>query len=129
MALNTTVKNAIATAKKLTSSLADDLTIEPWTGNSRTGAPSYASAVTYPALIEFKQRIFKDRTTGRDVATKCKVTILQPITANGTSGRHEPIDPRDKLTLPDGTVAPIKEIQGFVDPSTGFPYMFEVFLG
>ena len=96
MGLQTTVASGIATAKSVTASLQDDITIAPWTGNSRTGA---------------------------------KVTILQPITANGTSGRTEPVDPRDKVTLPDGTVGPILDVAGLVNPDTGYPYMFEIWLG
>ena len=128
MALNDTIAAAVATAKSATSALQDDITIEPWTGNSRTGAPAFGSAVTVPALIEFKQEMKKDR-TGRDVITRAKVTILQPITANGTSGRHEPVDPRDRLTLPDGTVGPILSTEGLINPSTNAPYYFEIYLG
>ena len=82
MGLQTTVASAVATAKSVTSSLLDDITISPFTGNDRTGSPSYATAVTYPALVEWKQKMIKDR-AGRDVVTQTKVTILQPITANG----------------------------------------------
>ena len=129
MGLQTTVASAVATAKSVTSSLLDDITISPFTGNDRTGSPSYATAVTYPALVEWKQKMIKDR-AGRDVVTQTKVTILQPITANGTAGRHEPIDPRDKVTLGDGTVGPILDVVGLVNPdNSGYPYMFEVWLG
>ena len=128
MGLQTTVASGIATAKSVTASLQDDITIAPWTSNDRTGAPSYGTAVTYPALVEWKQKMLKDR-SGRDVVTQTKVTILQPITANGTSGRTEPVDPRDKVTLPDGTVGPILDVAGLVNPDTGYPYMFEIWLG
>ena len=128
MGLQTTVASGIATAKSVTASLQDDITIAPWTGNSRTGAPSYGTAVTYPALVEWKQKMLKDR-SGRDVVTQTKVTILQPITANGTSGRTEPVDPRDKVTLPDGTVGPILDVRGLMNPDTNAAFMWEVWLG
>ncbi len=128
MGLQTTLAAGIATAKTVAASLLDDITIEPFTGNDRTGAPSYAAAVTYPALVEPKQRITKN-SLGEDIVSQARVTILEPIAANGTSGRHEPVDTRDKLTLPDGTVGPILDIVGTVNPDTGYPYMFEIYLG
>lgn len=128
MGLQTTVASGIATAKSVTASLQDNITIAPWTSNDRTGAPSYGTAVTYPALVEWKQKMTKDR-RGRDVETQTKVTILQPITATVATGRKNPLDPRDKVTLPDGTVGPILDVAGLLNPDTGYPYMFEIWLG
>ena len=67
--------------------------------------------------------------TGADVVVRASVTFLTPLTANGAETRTEPIDPRDKIILPDGTTGPIVNISGPVDPDTGAPFLFEVLLG
>ncbi len=43
--------------------------------------------------------------------------------------RQNPIDPRDKIVLPDGTTGPIVDVSGFVDQSTNLPYFSDVSLG
>jgi hypothetical protein len=57
------------------------------------------------------------------------ITIIGPVTANGAPNRDEPVDPRDKFVLPDGTSGPIVDVNGLLDPSTGRPYLYEVALG
>ena len=61
--------------------------------------------------------------------SKTKLTFVRPIPDEGTAGRREPIDPRDKITLPDGTAGPIINTGGLVSGGTGKPYMLEVWLG
>ena len=130
MSLATVIRNAVATAKSVTSALQANITLAAWTGHATSGAqPTYATAVTLPALIEQGPVAFRTA-AGETITVKAIVHILQPITANGTASREEPIDPRDKITLPNGTVgAPIMSAGGFVDPSTGLPYLYTVALG
>jgi hypothetical protein len=54
---------------------------------------------------------------------------LTPVAANGTTGRREPIDPRDRLTLPDGAVGNILAVEGLGDPDTNHNYFYQVYLG
>ena len=130
MTVATVVRNAVATAKSVTSSLQADITHKAWTGQATSGAkPTYASGVTLPALIDQRPTAFRTA-LGEVIAVKAVIHILQPIAANGASGREEPIDPRDEITLPNGTVgAPIMGAGGFVDPSTGRPYLYTIGLG
>jgi hypothetical protein len=66
---------------------------------------------------------------GQEVMQRATVTFIGPVTANGAVDRQEPIDPRDKITLPDGSTGSILSIEGVADPSTSYPYMFVVALG
>jgi len=135
MGLDAVVRSAVATAKSVTSDLQDDVTHEAWTGDGAYGAPTYAAGVSRPALVERKHELVRkgmeqsSSGAGEIRKTQTKITFLTPITANGASGRTEPIDPRDKITLADGTTGPILKTAGLIDPSTGLPYMMEVWLG
>lgn len=128
MALDTLIRRGVATADRLTASLQPEVTHEAWTGQSVSGAATYAAGVNRSALIEQKQRLHRAG-NGREVVTKAKITILRPVAPNGAAGRTEPIDARDRFTLPDGSTGPIVDIEGFTDAGTGLPYFAEVWLG
>ncbi len=129
MSLDTVIRNAVATAKSVTSDAQVDITHEAWTGQATSGAkPTYAAGVTLPAFVDEKKDSFRTA-LGEVIAVTAIIHILQPVAANGAANREEPIDPRDQITLPSGTVgAPIMGAGGFVDPSTGRPYYYTVLL-
>lgn len=128
MGLADIVRSGIAIANTITASLQVPISIQRWTGQGQTGAPSYAAAITVQALVE-PEKVLRPSGTGGVMALTSKVTILTPLTAHGATGRSEPLDQRDKITLSDGTTCPISTIGGVVtDPSTNLPYMFEVTL-
>jgi hypothetical protein len=82
--------------------LDDSVTIEPYTGQSQTQAPSYGAAVTYRANVDPAVNRSIDA-SGREFTSMCVVTI---------SGQLQ-IDPRSRLTLPAGWVPnrpPIRKI-------------------
>jgi len=124
------VRTGISIANTITEDgeLQCDVTLEAWTGSDSHGAPTYAAAVTIPALVEMKNRLVRLK-NGEEVASKARVTFLRPVTANGATGRREPIDPRDKITLPDSETGPILDVEGLFDSSTSAPYMLSVYLG
>jgi hypothetical protein len=131
MSLADVIRGAVATAKSVTAPLEVDITHEAWTGLDNSTKPTYATGVTLSALVEQGPVPFRTA-LGETVEVKAIVTILQPVTANGASGREEPIDPRDQITLPNGTIgAPIVATPepGLVDPSTSVPYFHRVALG
>lgn len=99
-----------------------------WTGQDYTGAATYATAAGRKAIIEQRQRL-RMTSSGKIVATKAYIAFLEPVPANGASGRQEPIDTRDKIVLPDGTTGQIVDVAGLVDASTTRPYYSEVWLG
>jgi hypothetical protein len=66
---------------------------------------------------------------GAEVLQIATVTIIGPVAANGADERREPVDPRDRITLPNGFSGPILDVGGVVDPDTGSPYSVQVILG
>ena len=130
MSLADILRSGIATINTITADgeLQVDVTLEAWTGSDSHGAPTYAAGVTIPAIVEMKNRLI-NIANGEQVQSRATVTFVRPVTANGATGRREPIDPRDKITLPDGETGPILDVQGVFDSSTDAPYMLEVFLG
>ena len=128
MALDDIVRNAVATINTITGSLQVNVTHQAWTGQSGTGTPTYAAGVVRPAIVEKKTR---DRrmADGRVIMTIAYIVFIHPIAANGAAGRVEPIDARDKFTLPDGTTGPVIDTNAFLDPNTNAGYLHEVWLG
>ena len=99
-----------------------------WTGQDQFGNESYAYPVDRKAIIT--ERI-QDRPgqSGQVTRTTAHLLFLDPIEPNGTPGRLEPIDTRDKIVLPDGSSNPIVETNGLVDPDTTRPFFMEIWLG
>lgn len=128
MALNDIIRKGVATAKSVTKSLQADVTLEAWTGNDGVGGSTFASAVTFPALVERKQKMIRT-STGEQALSTHSVLFIGPVDDNGADGRQEPIDPRDKITLPDGTTGKIVGVETVVDPATGAGYYQQVWMG
>ena len=129
MSLGDIVRDAVALADKIgrEESLEANITHEAWTGHATSAAkPTYAAGVTIPALVDESSQAFRSA-AGETLTVKAVIYIHRPIAANGSDDREEPLDPRDRITLPRGTVGtPIQGAGGFVDPSTGKPYMYTV---
>ena len=131
MGLDSIVRDVVSVANDLTADLQDTITLEQWTGNATDGkrGSTYASGVSIKALVEMGPKPFRT-SNGDTILAAAVVSILQPVTANGATGRQEPIDPRDRITLPNSEVAaPIMSAAGFMDPSTNSPYFYTVALG
>lgn len=99
-----------------------------WVGSGIYAEPVYATAISRMAIVEFKQ-VMRRTVDGREILQKATVTFPRPIPSNGTAERREPIDPRDKIVLPNGYTGPILDVDGVIDPSTKSLYMAEVILG
>lgn len=112
-----------------TSGFQDTVHLYYWTGIGDFGEPTYqATAIGINAIVIEKQ--FKRRlSNGEDVIQKAEITIPRPLAAQGAANRREPIDPRDKLVLPNGYTGPILSVDGPVDPATHLPFMMTVILG
>lgn len=129
MGLADIIRSAVATANDITLDLQATVTHYAWISADATGKPTYASGVARKAIVEHRTKTIRNA-TGQEVVGRHKLTFLVVPTANGTSGRREPIDPRDKFVLPDGTTAPIASIEGVTDAesTTGRNYSYEVWL-
>jgi hypothetical protein len=128
MALSDLIRNGVAIANNLTASLQVNVTYEAWTGVNGLGVDTFATPVTLPALVESRQQI-RRTADGKELYISHVITLLRPVTPNGAAGRREPIDPRDKFTLPDGATGLIVDVRGLTDPSTSASYYHEVYLG
>ena len=119
----------------VTGSLHDSISIEQWTGTNIYSKPTYAEAIFVFAIVEDQMHLRRigrskeDIVDGQELQLKSVITIPRPFPANGADDRKEPIDPRDKITLPNGYTGPIVNVEGIIDPATGYPYMFVIGLG
>lgn len=128
MGLRDLVANGVALANSLTADLQVSVQLEQWTGQDAFGNATYAAAVSYTAIVEkVNKRIMTP--SGVEQHINYYIAVIQPITANGASGRQEPIDTRDKITLSDGATGPIRDHRGLLDSDTDSPYLMEVWLG
>jgi hypothetical protein len=112
-------------ADGMTESLQGAATIAYWTGQDGDRKASYATAVPLPAICEQKMRALRTK-QGDTIVVGATVIIPRPLTAQGATGRKEPIDPRDRITLPNGYTAPIVTTDGLIDSGTGLPYFLVV---
>lgn len=125
MGLADAIRSAVAAASAQTAGLQVDVTHEAWIGHKAGGyaQPDYAVAVSRKALVQ--EGTNQIRLPNGDVFTaRACISFLVPVLANGAAGRKEPIDPRDRITLPSGLTGPIVENPGgMVDPQTGRPFI------
>ena len=124
-----TIAELVGFANDFTKSenLQTQVTLNAWTGSDVKTKPTYSSTV-YDAVVTMRQRVTRDvnKTIIEQVAT---VQFVQPIPANGATGRKEPIDLRDTITLPSGWIGKVLSVSGVVDGNTKAPYCPTVELG
>lgn len=122
------IRDGLALADRMTASLQPQVTHQAWIGNDGFGDSQYAPPQSYPALVERKDRLMRNK-EGQEIRSEHVVSFLRPVAPQGAEGRDEPIDPRDIITLPDGSTGPIAAVETFVDPATGAGYFHIVALG
>lgn len=122
------IRNGVALASSLTSDLQATVTHRAWMGETGDGEDSFANPVSYKAIVDPSRRQ-KFTSSGVLVNVLATITFLDPVTRNGAANRQEPIDPRDVITLPDGTTAPIVDVNGFWDAGQSRPFLNVVTLG
>lgn len=128
MGLRDLIASGVALADNLTGDLQPEVSHEAWVGQNGFAQAIYSAPSYHKALVERKQRLVRTASGEEKVASHL-VTFLRPLPANGASGRNEPIDPRDRITLADGTTAPILALSAFDDRATNQGYFYQVWLG
>lgn len=128
MGLRDLIKNGVALADKLTADLQPTVTHSAWIATTGTGKSVFGAPMTRAAIVERKQKLVKTG-GGQELLSQHVVSFLRPVAPHGAAGRSEPIDARDRITLPDGTTGPILHVDTFVDRVTGAGYYHQVFLG
>jgi len=119
----------VAAVNEQTASLQVPVMHEAWVGADALGDDlPLAAPVSRPALVQ-EGVLHHKKPDGQVITTKARISFLVPVEPNGAEGRQEPIDPRDRITLPSGLTGHIVEVPGvLVDPATGRPYVSTVWL-
>lgn len=110
-----TIAAGVASARTATLDTLDTVAIARQTGRGSDGAPTYAAAVNWRALVSRKPaRFFTQQ--GEGIAAAWTVTIPEPCL----------FGPGDKVTH-DGETRIVVEARGVVNPDTGLWYAGTVF--
>lgn len=117
-------------ANSLTSGVQSICILEQFIGSGPSGDFTYASPVEVSAVVDYTNKV--SIRGGQIVTVSATVTVLERIEPNLTvtdPPRKNPIDPRDKLTLPDGSTGSIISVPGAVNnpkTGTGFIQVLEI---
>lgn len=131
MGIADSVRTQLAAVHAQTSGLGGlqiDVVHEPWIGKDGRVGPIFDTGITRTALVQYR-RPQQLRDDGQRIAARVILSFLAPVDPNGADGRREPIDPRDRITLPDGTTGPIVDVQSMPAPDTNQPFLIVVYLG
>ena len=129
MGFESLIRAGIKTADTLTKSLQVTVQHYPYTGVGHNAKLQYGTAVSRKALVE-KGNKYLRTVNGKEITRSVMITLLGPVASNGATGRTEPIDPRDKFVLPDGTTGPVVDVtMMLIDPASSVPYLYQVSLG
>jgi len=122
------VRLGVKLADQFTSDGQSVITHEAWIGQDKFGKATYAAPTHPRCVIDSRQRIIVT-TGGQNLTVMATLTFTSPVEPNGTPGRREPIDPRDRITLPNGFTGPIIDASAPIDPKTGMGYIQQIMLG
>lgn len=128
MSFATSLRSGLKIIATQTRSIQGVVKHHAWIGQDQFGNETYAFPVDRKAIITVREQ---DRPgqMGQVTRTTAHLLLLDPVEPNGTTGRLEPVDTRDKIVLPDGSTAPIVETNGLIDPDSTRPFFMEVWLG
>lgn len=129
MGLADVIRSGVAVINSVTSDLQVTVQHYAWLSNNDDGESVYDTVVNLSAIVEYGKEQSMDVNGRQSLVKGTAITVVGPITDNGGANRREPVDPRDRLVLPDGTSGPILSMKGVADPSTGDQYVYEIFLG
>jgi hypothetical protein len=132
MALNDVIAKVVAVADKIIKPLQGDVSHYPWIAQNAFGSVSqqtpFGQPIARKAVIEQQSR-WRQLPNGNTVSTYAHIIFLTPFEHIDVPNRKNPIDPRDRLILPDGSTGPIVDVDGLHNPGTKSLYFCEVWLG
>ena len=111
MSLDATIRAAVVQAAAAVGGVLVPVRHAAKTGTDGDGKPTYATATEHQAFVMTAQSKVR-RLIGAEVVEGPTVLFLENLIVNV----------EDQLTLPDGTVAPVKAVEGVADPTGGVYY-------
>lgn len=131
MALADILRDQVASLSNIVDSFKGEAVLHAWIGQDGAGKDEFAAPIPVRAVISMKK---EQRFTsgGSLVLTHATLTVLDTIadtTPNANQQREQPIDPRDKIILPDGSTAPVVDSGGPMDPATSRGFINKIVLG
>lgn len=118
----------IKIADSLTKGVQSYAVLEPWLEQSVHGDDVYGLPVPIQCIVDRTNKMIEHG--GEQITVGATLTVIGDIQPNGATGRREPIDPRDRITLPDGFTGPvISSPNSVIDPSTNRGFIHEIMLG
>lgn len=125
------LRSGVKIANSLTRGVQCNISHEAMIGTDGMGSFTYASSVNRKCVVDMTTRVIK--MGGELITVAATLTFVGDVPANGAvtdPPRVEPIDPRDRITLPNGWTGPIISSPGAViDPGTNRGIIQEVMLG
>lgn len=123
------LRSGVAIANTLTAGVQSNIIHEAWIDQDVHGIAAFAAPVTLKAVIDLTRKK-KKLADGRVITVVATLTIVGDVAPNGAANRYEPIDPRDVITLPDGTTGPIvlEGPRSVMDPTTGRGFIHEIMI-
>jgi len=130
MSLATLLQSGVKIANNLTASLQVKIKREAWIGSDQFGKKQYAAADYLDCIVDETLKEIQN-TAGQTIAISATLTIVGDVLPNGAAGRREPIDPRDRITMPDGSIGPIVQspFGSVINPLTGRGFVQVVMIG
>jgi len=131
MALDQTLKKAVASASKATKAIQCEVMHFAYVSQSLKGDKVFDPPGGTKRRAIVSQNLNMSRVIdGVPVVVAHTVLFLDPIPPQGTDGRDEPFDGRDEVMLPNGVTGSIVFVSGgVVDPKDKRPYLVEVWMG
>lgn len=130
MSLATIIRDAVTLAAAQVSEVLETVQWHPWIADDENGRPQYEEgAIELQALVEREPGVI-NLPSGEVIEYSHHIAFMGPVAAHGADGRKEPIDPRDKFALADGTTSPTVRVKpALFDSETLAGFAFEVWLG
>lgn len=128
MDLTSLVSGAINIANQMTASLQVTISLKRWRGQTGSGEPLYPKTETYTVLLQRENHRMTSPEGQIITVNATKITFLQPLEADGTAGRKEPLDPRDLVIFPDKSEHQVIDVKEFINASTNAPFLSEAWV-
>lgn len=121
----------ISIADSLTKGAQSSITLRQASGSGPSGDLTYDDPIQLKAVVDYTSKV--TIRNAEIIHISATVTILEPVPVNGAildPPRTEPIDTRDKITLPDGSTGLVKSVPGSVNnPNTGTGFIQVIEIG